>query len=371
MAGFVKATRKQINLRVAFCGPTGSGKTYTALLLAEYLAKQTGKRIAVIDSEKGSAEKYADRFDFDHLILDTFEPEKYIAAIKLAAESGYILVIDSLSHAWEGKGGMLEQVDHIGKRLAKGGTPNSYTAWREGTPMQNKFVDAMLDYPGHLIATMRVKMEHIMEKDGQGKTVVRKIGLRPIQRDGLEYEFDIVGDVDNEHILCVTKSRCFELADYVEKKPGEEFAKKIWIWAEKGDKRPDKPGEQAPSAVTPVPTSATHVSIQELSDRLSNVSKYGMELEAFRDEVNNRETLSDLGPLFSTLPQGPNRQEAAKILVARGIVVAQDMAGLEKIGKWMGNRIKEGIKFGPEINTALDMRMSTLREDNASDNVPF
>ena len=222
---FSKATKKQSRLRMALIGPSGSGKTYTALSVASAL----GERVALIDSERGSASKYAgDPFDFDTLDLQTFEPLTYVAAIEAAAAAGYdVLVIDSLSHAWSGKGGALEQVD-----MRAGG--NKFNAWREVTPMHNSLVEAILTAPMHVIATMRAKTEYAVEQDG-GKTKVVKLGLAPVQRDGMEYEFDVVGDIDQKHVLRISKTRCAALDDAVIPNPGAGVAETLKTWLGDGE----------------------------------------------------------------------------------------------------------------------------------------
>jgi energy-coupling factor transporter ATP-binding protein EcfA2 len=202
---FQKATKRQSRARVALIGPSGSGKTYTALQLATDLAGENG-RVALIDTERGSASKYADEFDFDVCELDGFDPRAYVKAIKAAEDAGYtVLVIDSLSHAWAGTGGALELVDKV---KARSQNSNSFTAWRDVTPLHNRLVDAIVQSRCHVIATMRAKTEYVMETDHRGKQVPRKIGLAPVQRDGVEYEFDVVADLDLDHNLIVSKTRC-------------------------------------------------------------------------------------------------------------------------------------------------------------------
>jgi hypothetical protein len=221
---FKRATKKESKLRLGLIGPAGSGKTYTALTVAKYF----GGRVAVIDSEHGSASKYADLFDFDVLELKSFSPTDYVNAIRAAEQAGYdILIIDSLTHAWSGKNGALELVDKATARLKSG---NSFAAWREVTPLHNQMVDAIIASKLHVIATLRSKTEYVMEEDSRGRKVPRKIGMAPIQRDGLEYEFDVVGDMDWENRLIVTKTRCPELAGAVVNKPGKEFAYTLKAW---------------------------------------------------------------------------------------------------------------------------------------------
>lgn len=178
---FERATKSEARARIALVGPSGSGKTYTALRFAAELGQPAG----LIDTERRSASKYADLFTFDALNLESFAPAQYVAALAAAASAGYpVVVVDSLSHAWMGRGGLLEQVDDYGRR--NGG--NSFGGWRDATPQHNALVDAILTYPGHVIVTMRAKTEYVVEKDDRGKHVPRKVGLAPVQRDGLEYE---------------------------------------------------------------------------------------------------------------------------------------------------------------------------------------
>jgi hypothetical protein len=199
---FTKATKKQARARIAFEGPSGSGKTYTALITARAL----GKRIALIDTEHRSASLYADEFDFDTLPLDRYDPQVLIEALAVAAASGYdVVIVDSLSHFWMGTDGMLEQVDKAAKRSAGG---NTFGGWKDMAPLERKMIEAMLAFPGHVIATMRQKTEWVIEENDRGKKVPRKIGLKAVQRDGLEYEFTIVGDLNHENELVVSKSRC-------------------------------------------------------------------------------------------------------------------------------------------------------------------
>ena len=153
---FTRAVKTDSKLRLALAGPPGSGKTFTALSLAYALAD--GQGVALIDTEHGSASKYADLFPpFDCVNLDTFHPDLYVEAIKAAERAGYVvLLIDSLSHAWNGKGGLLELVDGIARRSKSG---NTYVAWGEATPIQNRLIDTLLAAKLHIIATMRRKME--------------------------------------------------------------------------------------------------------------------------------------------------------------------------------------------------------------------
>ena len=228
---FTKATKKQAKARIAIDGPSGSGKTYTSLIAAKALAGDG--RIAVIDTERGSASLYSDRFDFDVLELTPpFSPEVYRDAIKVAENAGYaVIVIDSLSHAWEGEGGALDMADNATKRQK---TPNSYTAWREVTPLHRAMVDAILQSNCHIVVTMRSKMEYVQEKNSEGRTVINKVGMAPIQRSGMEYEFTIVGDMDLDNNIVITKTRFEPYNGLVQKKPDVTFFKPFVDWLNSG-----------------------------------------------------------------------------------------------------------------------------------------
>ena len=224
---FGRATKRAARLRLALVGVSGSGKTWTALTLASAL----GARIAVIDTERGSASKYADAFAFDVLDLDDHDPATYIQAIR-AAESQYdVVVIDSLSHAWNGRGGALEKVDNAAKR---GG--NSYTAWSDVTPLHNALVDTIVACKAHVIATMRAKSDYVLEEDSRGKKVPRKVGMAPIQRDGMEYEFDVVASMDLSHTVMIEKTRCHAIDGRDYARPGRDsaLARALVAWVSDG-----------------------------------------------------------------------------------------------------------------------------------------
>lgn len=234
MAGFTftKATKKALKARIAIEGPSGSGKTFTALTTAHALAGDDGK-VAVIDTERRSASLYADRFDFDTLELDSYNPQFLIDALAAAGAAGYeAVVIDSLSHFWMGADGMLEQVDRAARRSGGG---NSFAGWKEMRPIERRMIDAMLAYPGHLIATLRVKTDYVVEQNERGKSVPKKVGLRAEQREGLEYEFTLVASMDLENTLIVTKSRCPELAGAVIPRPDENFGLTLGTWLDSGE----------------------------------------------------------------------------------------------------------------------------------------
>lgn len=207
-----KASRKKAKLRLGIAAPSGGGKTVGALLVAFGITGDWSK-VGLIDTEQGSGELYVGQ-TFDGVKIGEYnyvgiEPDytvkKYIEAQKALEEvvgNEGVVITDSTSHAWAGKGGLL---DKQGAAAHKSG--NSYTAWREVTPDHNNLVDSWLSSPAHIICTMRSKQEYVQEKNEQGKTVVRKVGMAPVQREGLEYEFSVMVDVDVNHQASVSKDR--------------------------------------------------------------------------------------------------------------------------------------------------------------------
>ena len=224
---FAPAVKTEAKLRLAIAGPSGSGKTYTAPAVATALAD--GGKVAVLDTEHGSASKYADLFAFDVLNESApFHPDKVTAAINDAGRGGYaVLILDSMSHFWNGPGGMTDIVDDIARRMK---SPNSFAAWKDGTPIQQKMIEAIVSAPLHIIATMRSKQDYILETDERGKQRPRKVGMAPIQRDGFEYEFDVFMDMDNDNTGMIAKTRCPALTNGVFRKPGADVANILRDW---------------------------------------------------------------------------------------------------------------------------------------------
>lgn len=228
MSIFQKAERRKAKLRLALCGPSGSGKTFSALKIAKGLTAGIpgGGKIALIDTENGSGQLYCDIANYDVAeIAPPFSVEKYIGAIKGAEEAGYdVLIIDSLSHAWSKAGGILDEVN-------KRGGKNSFTnGWRDATPLHDKFIDTILQSSIHIIATMRAKTAYEMEKDDKGKIVPVKKGMEPVQRSGLEYEFTVVLDMDNERHTATSgkdRTRLFDGKCFV---PDENTGIELMQW---------------------------------------------------------------------------------------------------------------------------------------------
>jgi hypothetical protein len=222
MGQFKKATKKQSKLRAAIFGPAGAGKTFTALAVAGGL----GKKVAVIDTERGSASKYADRFGFDVCELEGRSIDHYVSAINDAGSNYDVLIIDSLTHAWQE---LLTEIDSLAKTKYRG---NTWSAWSEGTPRQRSLVDAMLRSPCHIIATMRTKTEWKVGENSRGKTTIDRVGLAPEQGKGIEYEFDLLMEISTEHIGHVIKDRTGKFQDLLIDKPDAKFGKQMKAWLE-------------------------------------------------------------------------------------------------------------------------------------------
>ncbi|MBF6333372.1 AAA family ATPase [Nocardia transvalensis] len=232
---FKPAVRRKSKARMALSGPAGSGKTYTALALAWEWAKREGGVVGMVDTEHGSAKKYQglNGWEWQTFEPDRFSPASLVEILGVAAGHGFaVMIIDSWSHYWMGLDGMLEQVDR--RKLGS----NSFSGWKEANPDERRMVDAMLTYPGHLIVTMRAKTEYVIEEDSKGRAVPRKVGTRPVQREGLEHEFDIVGDLDLKNNLHISKTRLPFLANQVIAEPGAELAAQIADWLDGGEETP-------------------------------------------------------------------------------------------------------------------------------------
>lgn len=233
---FKKAARTKARLRMALIGPSGSGKTYSALELATGL----GGRIALIDTERGSGELYADAFEYDTLQLEPpFTPKKYIDAIRAAEEAGYaVVIVDSLSHAWAGEGGILDIHDNSTRGSA---SRNGFQAWKDVTPQHERIVNAILGAKIHVIGTIRTKTAYEVVEDERGKKAPKRIGLAPIQRQGLEYEFTSVLDLSvDSHIATASKDRTglFDGKNFViTRETGRELA----AWLDSGAEPEEKP----------------------------------------------------------------------------------------------------------------------------------
>ncbi len=297
MAGFRKATKAQAKLRAAVFGPSGGGKTMSTLRIGRGLAGPTGT-VAVIDTERGSASKYSDRFDFEVLDLKDYSVAGYVDAIKQA--HGFdVLVIDSLSHGWQS---LLEEVEKLAKAKYRG---NTWSAWSEGTPLQKKLVNAILDFPGHVLATIRSKTEWTTVEDGRGKKVPQRIGMAPEQGKGIEYEFDLLLEISTEHIANVIKDRTGRFQDKLIDKPDEEFGSQLALWLADGE----------PAAVSPPPPAAP-----PLDPRIVEIGEYP---DAVKDACRS--------VMRAAIDSGISRSDSIDQAVAHGRELLAAMAEEEPV----------------------------------------
>lgn len=287
---------------MALIGPPKSGKTYTALRQAFILAWPHG-RVAVIDSEHASARKYVGispdgiPWRWEGVELEYFAPATYQAAIEEAGRVPYdVLVIDSLSHAWCGKGGSLDQVD----RAAPGGDP--FGGWKTVSPQQTALVDSILAYPGHVIATLRTKVDWVIEKNEKGKKAPRKVGTKPVMKEGVEYEFDLVCTLDGLHNLTV-QGRCPAVDGRTFSMPGRDLAEPIKAWLSEAPEVPAAPVAPEPEAAPPATAAAAG----------------GLVLDAspVAGELCDESTAKAIVREAKALGWGP--AEIAKVLAPRGV----------------------------------------------------
>ena len=223
MGLFVKAEKSNKRLKIGLYGISGSGKTYTSLAIAKGLCPE-GKRIAVLDTERSSASMYADIFDFDVLSLTNHHPNEFIRFIKAAEKEGYgVLIIDSLSHEWQGTGGYLDIMSDEQKKI-KGG--NTFAANKLPAELHKKLMDTILDSNMHIICTLRAKKKYVDAVEN-GRTVKKVLGMEPITKEGSEFEFDIFAEMDADNNLIWEKGRIPELNGIVLSKPDEEFGRKL------------------------------------------------------------------------------------------------------------------------------------------------
>lgn len=229
-----KAERRKAKLRIGMSGPAGSGKTFSSLLLASGMAPWD--KIALIDTESGSGELYANSKgigQYQYLRLNPgYTPERYVEAIKACEDAGMeVIIIDSATHEWDGSGGCLEIVDQLTNASR---SKNSYIAWGKVTPRHKKFIDAIIQSPCHIITTTRRKQDYDMGKDEKGKTIVTKVGLKEIQREGFEYELTVAFDIDITHHAISSKDRTGLFDGLPEFKVGKDTGEALKSWSNSG-----------------------------------------------------------------------------------------------------------------------------------------
>lgn len=224
-----KASRKQVKLRLGLSGASGFGKTYSALLLAFGMTNDWSK-IAVIDTENESASLYSDLGEYNTIPLSApYTPERYIEAIRLCEKEGMeVIIIDSITHEWDGKGGCLDIQNELGGR---------YQDWAKVTPRHQAFVESILNSKCHVITTVRRKQDYEMSKDDKGKTQVQKVGTKEVTREGFEYELTVNFELLNDkHLVKASKDRTSLFSGMPEFKITSETGKQILNWCETGEK---------------------------------------------------------------------------------------------------------------------------------------
>lgn len=237
-----KAERSQAKLRIGVSAPSGAGKTYSALLMASGMT--SWDKIALIDTENGRGDIYSDLGDYNIITLEApFSPERYIEAIKSCEEAGMeVIIIDSISHEWEGEGGCLEINESLANAKYRG---NSWSAWNETTPRHRKFIEAIISSKAHIITTVRNKVDTIMTDDKK----VKKVGIKEITREGFEYEITVNFNIDRDtHKALPSKdnTQLFEGKDpfVITAETGKALIK----WMKEGKKV--KPAPKKPPVVT-------------------------------------------------------------------------------------------------------------------------
>jgi hypothetical protein len=304
---YQKATRRQAKLKLAITGPSGSGKTFSALLIAAGI----GGKIAVIDTENGSASLYADvkegplaGIEFDTLeIAPPYTIDKYLTAIDMAEKAGYnVLIPDSISHAWAGEGGLL---DKKGALDARGG--NTYTNWNTITPEQERFKARILQADLHIICTMRSKQDYVLEQNEKGKSVPRKVGLAPIQRDGMEYEFTTVFDLGMDHNAAVSKDRT-SLFDGKIFKPSRKTGEQLMAWLKEGKAMP-KPSPKPEPTGAEFPEGANGDQVLKIKAGFDVLQKTGIREDTIWEGIRDYIKKATGGEIADTAAMTPEIAE--------------------------------------------------------------
>lgn len=298
MSSFAPSVREQMRARIALQGPAGSGKTLTGMRLAAGLSPDGV--FAVVDTERRAleyaqrrGENLPDRFDFLHTMPATADPAKLPGLIAEADRAGVgSLLIDSLSPYWSGTDGALDRVDRSRDKRA---------GWSEYRPVENAFREALLTFSGHLIVTMRVKTEYVTEYGTDGKVRVRRLGLKADQRDTIDYEFSIIGEMDAEHALTVVKTTCPDLVDRRIERPGVDLVETLRDWLGQGE-----------PALTPRQIRDEAVKADTTVERLGELYRYAerraLHAAPVVDEIDQPTTL---GPLLWLLAKQRKAAAAA------------------------------------------------------------
>lgn len=330
MSMFQKAVKTKRKLRLLITGPSGSVKTMGALILAKQFAKRYDSRIAFIDTEHGKSTLYSGNFDYDILeMAEPFTPERYIESMQAAFKAGYkVIVVDSLSHEWIGTGGLLETHANMGGK---------FQDWKPLTPRHRKFLDALISIDAHLICTGRSKTEYAMEATGNGKTSITKMGTKLEQRDGMEFEFDIVFKGNMQHIVEIDTDHTGIFDNFAEKLT-EKTADKLIAWLDEGVEVDKKP------------TTTTAAPVKKLEQVVTTTTGVS----------NTTEVITDA-------PKHPTEEETVKLLVDQLIEkmkAAGDVFTPEQIEKASKIKTRTMLILG-EKKYDLEMRNASEKREGA------
>lgn len=331
-----KAERRQAKLRIGVNGPSGSGKTYSALLIARGLSDSWDK-VAIIDSENGSGELYSHLGDYNVVPLGApFSPERYIEAIRACETAGMqAVVIDSVSHEWDGVGGILEEADRMGQNIQK---------WAKLTPRHRKFLEAILQSKCHVITTARKKQDWAIGNDGNGKNKVEKLGLKEVQRDGFEYELTLAFDVDMRHYATASKDRTGLFMDKPDFQITETTGVTLKSWAESGAEAELPPSNQSESL-------SENESKQLKSRIIHNLKR--LNVYTFPTTASNDEIRSYVAETVQTLTDLELKDENLEIILKKlermNLGAEDDQFTLSKVRKFQSREDLE--KTDPFVET--------------------
>lgn len=264
-----KAERKQSKIRLGLSGASGFGKTYSGLLIA-YGITGSWDKIAMIDTESGSGDLYSDLGDYNIITLKApYSPERYIEAIKTCEDAGMeCIIVDSITHEWDGEGGCLEIYNKLGGR---------YQDWAKVTPRHDRFIQTILNCKSHIITTVRRKQDYDMVKNDKGRLEVKKVGTKEVTREGFEYELTVNFEfVNDAHLVKASKDRTGLFADKPEFVPSIETGKKILEWCQSGSKPVEQIEVNEPEEIQPIEAAESKLkeakSLKELATAWKSLS---------------------------------------------------------------------------------------------------
>jgi len=376
---FKKAVKYEAKGRVGLIGPAGSGKSYTMLELAQLLA--AGGKVAAVDTEHGSLSKYADRFDFDVLELSSYTPDNFLDALRAAEQAGYaVFCCDSLSHFWMGKDGALEYVDTAKKRSS---SRDDMSGWKEFRPHERAMVDAMIASPCHIICTMRTKTayeEQVNERTGKKQRV--KIGLAPVQREGLEYEFDLVGLMDEDNTFIVDKTRCPDLSGKAITKPSQkDFAPfSDWLRGATSPAPASAPASASAPAARPAASAPSAIAAKlegnqltaRVKDVLAKTTQRGSE---YRNLIFDAAPVPGKGvvcwhaSLFGALDTAPGELCSFRVEITEKYATIQDVLKIGDLQFREGKPFYENDDAEPEL--AFSGARQQVNPEITDDDIPF